>query len=336
MARLRLFAQLRELAGTATTEIDADSVGSLLASAAATYGEGFARSMKRARVWVNGEPATEETPLHVDDEVALIPPVSGGAETIAARGTDLRTMAPVLAAVVLIVANLPDSPTWFVSALVGAGAIWAVDLVDAARSSAVSMQLPPVLATVLVGAIAPFGMADNTAGVVGLGLVVVFSLMAAFAWSVAVPESRDLRSVATTALAQVIVGTGIGSLVLARLSPDGRARVGLFLVVVVVSAGAWWLAGRGRRLAVLDPFAAGAIAAVLGALGAAWLWDLGILPFLFVGVVLALALIAGRGFGAMVRTGEVYLVDQPPGMLTPLDGPILAAAAFYPILQLVV
>ena len=65
MARLRLFAQLRELAGTATTEIDADSVGSLLASAAATYGEGFARSMKRARVWVNGEPATEETPLRI-------------------------------------------------------------------------------------------------------------------------------------------------------------------------------------------------------------------------------------------------------------------------------
>lgn len=108
------------------------------------------------------------------------------------------------------------------------------------------------------------------------------------------------------------------------------------MVIIIVSAAAWWLAGRGRGIGLLDPFAAGALAAVVGAVAAAWLWDLGLLTFLFVGVVMALALIAGRGFGAMVRTGEVYLVDHPPGYLTLIDGPALAAAAFYPILQLVI
>jgi MoaD family protein len=306
MARLRLFANLRELAGAPIVEFEADTVGALLEKAATEYGEKFRKSMRRARVWVNGEPADPEDVLQSDDEVALIPPVSGGAETTVSSGIDLHIWAPLLTISALVLANIPGSPEWFVTALVAVGAVWAVDIVDSARMSGVPLQLPPLLATVLIGAIAPYGMADNTSGVVGLGLVVVFALVAAFVWGMAAPESRDVMVVANTALVQVSVGAGIGSLVLTRLSPDGQ------------------------------PFAAGALAAVVGAVVAAWIWELGLLPFLFIGVVMALSLIAGRGFGAMIRTGEVYLVDHPPGYLTLIDGPVLAAALFYPILQLVV
>lgn len=336
MARLRLFANLRELAGAAVVEIEAESVGALLEKATAEYGSAFERSMRRARVWVNGQPASPEDPIGESDEIALIPPVSGGAETTTTRQMDMHVWAPIATVSVLILANLPDSPVWFVTALVAVAAVWAVDLVDAASMSEVALQLPPLLATVLVGAIAPYGMADNTSGVVGLGLVVVFALVAAFVWGIAARQSRDAIAIATTALTQVIAGAGIGSLVLARLSPDGRARIGAFLIIITFSAAAWWLAGHGKGWGVLDPFAAGALAAVVGAVAAAWLWELGVLTFLFIGVVMALALIAGRGFGAMVRTGEVYLVDHPPGYLTLIDGPALAAAAFYPILQLVI
>jgi molybdopterin converting factor small subunit len=335
MARLRLFANLRELAGTSVVELEADTVGGLLEKAAESYGLDFRRSMRRARVWVNGEPAAPEDAVDDQDEVALIPPVSGGAGANSFAGIDLHVSAPLVTVAVLILANLPASPEWFVTALVAVGAVWAVDLVDSARMAGVDLQLPPLLATILIGAIAPYGMANNTSGVVGLGLVVVFALVAAFVWAIAAPQARDVMAVANTALAQVIAGTGIGSLVLTRLSPDGRARVGAFLVIIVLSAAAWWTAGRGKGIGFLDPFAAGALAAVIGAVLAAWLWNLGALTFLFVGVVMALALIAGRGFGAMVRTGEVYLVDHPPGYLTLIDGPALAAAAFYPILQLV-
>jgi len=336
MARLRLFANLRELAGASVVEIEADTVGALLEHASAEYGSAFGRSMRRARVWLNGEPATPEDHIGESDEVALIPPVSGGADVNVSAGLDMHVWAPIATVSVLIFANLPSSPEWFVTALVAVAAVWAVDLVDAAQMSGVPLQLPPFLATVLVGAIAPYGMADNTSGVVGLGLVVVFALVSAFVWGIAAQQSRDAIAIATTALTQVIAGAGVGSIVLTRLSPDGRERVHAFLLIIIVSAAAWWLAGRGKGIGLLDPFAAGALAAVVAAVVAAWMWDLGILTFLFIGVVMALALIAGRGFGAMVRTGEVYLVDHPPGYLTLIDGPALAAAAFYPILQLVI
>lgn len=78
MARLRLFASVREVAGTASAEIDAGTVAELMAAACARYGERFAAALSRCRVWVNGEPAGPDTPLAPDDEVAVLPPVSGG------------------------------------------------------------------------------------------------------------------------------------------------------------------------------------------------------------------------------------------------------------------
>jgi len=44
----------------------------------ALYGEGFAGLLRTCRVWVNGEPADSETPVSDRDEVAVLPPVSGG------------------------------------------------------------------------------------------------------------------------------------------------------------------------------------------------------------------------------------------------------------------
>jgi sulfur-carrier protein len=80
MARLRLFAQAREAAGTAAISYDADTLGALLAIARVELGAGFGVVLDTSRVWVNGdEPAAgDETPLGPDDEVAVLPPVSGG------------------------------------------------------------------------------------------------------------------------------------------------------------------------------------------------------------------------------------------------------------------
>ena len=72
MARLRLFANLRELAGSSVVEVEADTVEDLLEKAATAYGSDFRRSMQRARVWVNGEQASPEDAVGDDDEVALI------------------------------------------------------------------------------------------------------------------------------------------------------------------------------------------------------------------------------------------------------------------------
>lgn len=78
MATLRLFASAREAAGTGRDTIDAPTVGGVLDEARARYGTAFAGVLTTCRIWVNGEPATPDDPVGPDDEVAVLPPVSGG------------------------------------------------------------------------------------------------------------------------------------------------------------------------------------------------------------------------------------------------------------------
>ena len=77
--RLRLFASAREAAGTGADEVDGTTVGEVLDAARARYGERFAEVLAGSNVWVNGEPADPDDTVGPDDEVAVLPPVSGGA-----------------------------------------------------------------------------------------------------------------------------------------------------------------------------------------------------------------------------------------------------------------
>ncbi|MBN2624526.1 MAG: MoaD/ThiS family protein [Acidimicrobiales bacterium] len=79
MAVLRLFAQAREAAGTGRDVVDGRTVDEVLAGARARYPEGFGALLPNCRVWVNGEPAHGDDEVGDDDEVAVLPPVSGGA-----------------------------------------------------------------------------------------------------------------------------------------------------------------------------------------------------------------------------------------------------------------
>ena len=78
MAVLRLFASAREAAGTGRDRIDGATVGAVLDQARHRYGEGFASVLEGCRVWRNGEPAGAGDAVGADDEVAVLPPVSGG------------------------------------------------------------------------------------------------------------------------------------------------------------------------------------------------------------------------------------------------------------------
>jgi molybdopterin synthase sulfur carrier subunit len=78
MALLRLFASAREAAGRGRDEIDGATVADVLAAASARYGAGFVALLPSCRVWVNGEPADPDTAVGPADELAVLPPVSGG------------------------------------------------------------------------------------------------------------------------------------------------------------------------------------------------------------------------------------------------------------------
>lgn len=75
---LRLFAQAREAAGTGSAEFAGATVDEVLICAIHSYGENFAQVLANSKVWVNGEEVPRSHPLTDKDEVAVLPPVSGG------------------------------------------------------------------------------------------------------------------------------------------------------------------------------------------------------------------------------------------------------------------
>jgi molybdopterin converting factor small subunit len=78
MVVLRLFAAAREAAGTGRAEMTGATVSEVLAEARDRFGDDFAQVLTRSRVWVNGQPGGDDSPLSATDEVAVLPPVSGG------------------------------------------------------------------------------------------------------------------------------------------------------------------------------------------------------------------------------------------------------------------
>jgi len=79
MAVLRLFAAARDAAGTGRDDVAGTTVAEVLAAATARYGSEFAAILERSKVWCNGEPAEPTDAVGDGDEVAVLPPVSGGA-----------------------------------------------------------------------------------------------------------------------------------------------------------------------------------------------------------------------------------------------------------------
>ena len=85
MANVRFFASAREAAGRGRDELPGSTVDEVLRSACDRYGQAFTDVLTTCRVWVNGESVPVHTPVGPDDEVAVLPPVSGGATESARR-----------------------------------------------------------------------------------------------------------------------------------------------------------------------------------------------------------------------------------------------------------
>ena len=78
MATVRLFASARQAAGTGRDTIDGATVDEVLRAAVDRYGDAFGEVLDTCRVWLNGEEAEPDAAVGPADEVAVLPPVSGG------------------------------------------------------------------------------------------------------------------------------------------------------------------------------------------------------------------------------------------------------------------
>lgn len=78
MPRVLLFGPLAEAASARSVQLDASTVGEVLDVATRRFGNAFADLLASSSVWVNGEDASTDRKVTDDDEIALLPPMSGG------------------------------------------------------------------------------------------------------------------------------------------------------------------------------------------------------------------------------------------------------------------
>jgi molybdopterin synthase catalytic subunit/molybdopterin synthase sulfur carrier subunit len=330
MAMLRLFASLREIAGTARVDITATTVGGVIDTANEKFGPDFERGVETSRVWVNGEEASLADSVGESDEVVLLPPVSGGSQPATLAAVDLLGFLPIVVLVVAVLANTQSQEIW-AAALVAIAAAWALDL--SAAFAARGRLLAPLAITTTAAAGA---LSAHIIGGAGYGLTVALAVAIVLGWAVVFADYRSVDVYSPTLLVGLLAGLATASMVLSRssFSPDNRAvDVFLFAVIVGVLLGA--LVARMPAIPFLDQFSTTAITAVLAAVAAAAFWNLDAVGYLLVGLGIAVALVAGHGLSSMLRTGRVTLTERSPGLLASLDGVILAAAIYYPLIRVI-
>ncbi len=260
MATLRLFANLRETAGTTSVTIDGGTVGSILDEAVVRFGTRFAAGLETAQLWVNGEPAKRETPVAAGDEIAVIPPVSGGA---VATGSprDLAAVALVVAlAATVVIGNLVEAAAdeAFAVAVVGVAAAWLWDIRDAYRARGGFVRIIPAMLAATAAANGAYRWGtEGLAGGLALGIMILL------VWAVLDRGQRTMEAVAISLHVGIAASIAAGALVLVRLRSP--AEVGTYLVVAGAGAVACSFALRSQSTTGgLDPNVIALVAAIAG------------------------------------------------------------------------
>jgi len=324
MARLRLFANLREIAGTSTTEIPGATVGEILAAANARFGAEFERALGTAQVWVDGERAAADAVVADRSEVAVLPPVSGGT-TVVQSPMILEIGIVAVMAIALFAANA-ISLQWFCVVVVLIGGVWVYDLAASADRRGLDVAFIPGFLGVLGGTLGTYRF-----GAMGLAVATVGAVLVTLLWSVASDRLRPIDSIVAGATISFIGAFGISALVLLRLRSRDETLV--FLCVATIAVAVSWMSDR-SEMPILDPLVAMLIGAVAAGAVAGAIWAPDLLTAIAGSFAAAIALVAGRNMGTLLRAGGFFITGSVPGSLAYLDGVVLAAGAYWAILTI--
>ena len=326
MPTLRLFARFREIAGTDEIVVDGGTVGEILDRAAETYGPAFANSLRTSGVWVNGDPVDRDAVVGANDEMAIIPPVSGG--TYAAPSTQrAATVDPaesilsvIVLAALLVSAWVPLE--WFVVITVGAALAWLWDLADTDATRAGSINLYATLFAPPLAAAATYAWGyEGFAG--GFAAAVAIAIF----WPIFEARWRSVESIAMTASVSMVAAAGAGALVMLRMMSTSIALSYLLIVALAIVAALVTSVYGGQTI---DPNVGTLVGALIaGLLAGVLTTDIDLATGLVAAVAVAAGLIAGRVLGSMIRTGTIMHTVRLPGQLSPLDGLWLAAPLFW-------
>lgn len=324
MARLRLFANLRELAGTASAEMPGSSVDEVLASAVDAFGDEFGRALETAQIWVDGSRVGGEQPVTTESEVALIPPVSGGAMVV--RSPITFEFGLVTAFTVGLVATNLISLEWFSVAVVLLMSLWMYDMVRTAERMGVATGLTPLFVGVLGGVLATYRF-----GGPGMAAATVGAILLALSWSVFLRDLRPVESIATMALLAAVGSFGSSAFVITRLRSREEATV--FLVLAMVAILVAWLSDR-SDMPIVEPMIGMILGGLVAGLAASALWAPDVSSAVFAAVAAVVGLVAGRTIGMLVRAGGFFGSSEMPGTLGYFDGIVTAVGAYWAVLTI--
>jgi hypothetical protein len=258
--------------------------------------------------------------------MTLMPPISGRPTVVRSPvGMEVALVVGLTAA--LFVANAV-SLEWLAVTVVLTGGVWAYDFAEAASQRWLRVGAVPLLLSIFGSVISTyrFGVVGVAAATVGAGLL---SLLG----GVFNADLRALKSIAAGAVVCVGSAFGVGSLVLLRLR--SKEEVFSFLLVAAVSVALSWLAASGS-LGSMNPLGTGLVGALGAGVVAGAVWSEDLWPTVVAAAATAVALIAGRELGSLVRSGGYPREGDEPGSLHNLDGVIFSAGAFWILIRLLV
>lgn len=351
MARLRLFANLRELAGTGETEVGGATVAEVLAAATDRYGDEFGRALQTAQVWVDGDRSSPEDAVPAGAEVAVIPPVSGGEYRddwgyqeydqrdgyeyggYGGRGGGYVVRSPILLeiglaaalAVALFLGNAIDLQLFSVAAVL-VGAMWVYDITASAERLGLAVAYGPGFVAVLGGVLGSYRF-----GASGMAVATVGAVVAVLVWGISSPRMRGVETLAAATSIAAVAAFGSSALIMLRLRSEEEAFAFLFVAAVAVAVS--WMSDR-TDMPVLDPMVAMIVAAVTSGAIAGAVWAPDLLNTVAASVATSLALVAGRNLGILLRAGGFFVSGPVPGSLHYLDGLMMGSGAFWVLLTI--